>query len=348
MGLVLTASCPQHIRQAVDALARGDLVAFPTETVYGLGADASNEQAVARIYAAKGRPAGHPLIVHLAQASDMEHWAQDITPVARELASRFWPGPLTLILKRAPHVLDAVTGGQNTVGLRVPGHPVALELLKAFGHGVAAPSANRFGRLSPTTARHVVAELGEAVDLILDGGPCLVGLESTILDLSGPRHRVLRPGVLTRQDLGHILGEVPTSSHAHSPRVPGALPSHYAPRTPLRLVDATSLGLELQSWWRAGKTVAVLSMGPPPDLTEGRWWPMPPDPEAYGRLLYAHLREADATHSHLILVESPPATAAWEAVRDRLARAATGSRPVEARDAYPVPLFGQRRARYDV
>ena len=329
--MILNGDCPQAIERAVEVLRRGELVAFPTETVYGLGADATNGRAVARVFSVKGRPTEHPLIVHLAEASEIDRWAQDIPPVGWRLAERFWPGPLTLILKRAPHVLNAVTGGQDTIGLRVPGHPVALALLKAFGGGVAAPSANRFGRLSPTTADHVATELGDAVTCILDGGPCSVGVESTILDLSGARPRLLRPGGLTPADLAEILGEPPAARSADAPRVPGAMPAHYAPGTPLYLVDPAVLEPTLRALQAAGQAVAVLSMcPPPPDLTGDRWWWMPTDPKAYAHQLYARLREADASGSRCILVEQPPVTAPWEAVRDRLERASAGAGRVEA------------------
>jgi L-threonylcarbamoyladenylate synthase len=210
------------IERAVALLRAGELVAFPTETVYGLGADAANPAAVAKIFAAKGRPQDHPLIVHLDGAAQLDAWARDIPAYAFELAEAFWPGPLTLILKRQPGVPDAVTGGQDTVGLRVPGHPLALELLRAFGGGLAAPSANRFGRISPTTARHVREELGEAVAMVLDGGPCQVGIESTILDCTGGAPRILRPGMVGAPALGRVLGRMPGYGAAGGPRVSGS------------------------------------------------------------------------------------------------------------------------------
>jgi tRNA threonylcarbamoyl adenosine modification protein (Sua5/YciO/YrdC/YwlC family) len=198
-----------EVVRAAALLRAGELVAFPTETVYGLGADASNPGAIARIFAAKGRPADHPLIVHLPDAGQLERWAVDIPEAAHGLAAAFWPGPLTLILRRHPSVSDAITGGQDTVGLRVPNHPLALQLLREFGGGVAAPSANRFGRISPTTAAHVRDELGAAVSMILDGGPCAVGIESTILDLSAGRARILRPGMLDAAAIAAVLGYPP-------------------------------------------------------------------------------------------------------------------------------------------
>jgi L-threonylcarbamoyladenylate synthase len=254
-----------EVSRAADLLRAGELVAFPTETVYGLGADASNPQAVARIFAAKGRPADHPLIVHLPDTSHLHRWAVDIPEAAHKLAAAFWPGPLTLILKRHPSVSEAITGGQDTVGLRVPNHPLALQLLREFDGGVAAPSANRFGRVSPTTAAHVREELGDAVALILDGGPCTVGIESTILDLSGGEARILRPGMLDAEAIAGVLGALPfVGGTQNAPRVSGSLEAHYAPQTPLRLVEVKTLGEFAQRALDAGKSVAVLSAGAPP------------------------------------------------------------------------------------
>ncbi len=311
-----------EITAAAAVWRRGGLVAFPTETVYGLGADATNEQALARIFAAKGRPADHPLIVHLASSAELPRWARDIPPVAWRLAARFWPGPLTLIFRRAPGVSDLVTGGQDTVGLRVPGHPLALALLSAFGGGIAAPSANRFGRVSPTLAAHVVAEFGTVVDCIIDDGPCGVGLESTILDLTGPLPRVLRPGAVSRSALGEILGTAPEIGGAGAPRAPGRLASHYVPDTPLRLVTDAAAELAGRSALPEDKPVAVLALrtplAPPPNC---RWVGMPNDPEHYGQQLYARLREIDSWDCALVLVERPPAADGWEAVHDRLTRA---------------------------
>lgn len=321
--MALYGSTREEIAYAAGILRGGGLVAFPTETVYGLGADAANEHAVARIFAAKGRPADHPLIVHLGATDEIERWARDIPDSAWRLAERFWPGPLTLILKRAPGVPDAVTGGQDTVGLRVPDHPVALALLKAFGGGIAAPSANRFGRVSPTSAAHVIAEFGTAVDCVIDGGACRVGLESTILDLSGDHPRVLRPGAVMPDALAGTLGEPPTVRAGGAPRAPGCLPSHYAPDTPLRLVATAAIGPTVRSLLALGQSVAVLSVHPPATGQAGcHWLLMPADPWEYGHVLYARLREIDTWRCRCILVELPPATMEWEAVRDRLGRAA--------------------------
>lgn len=317
------------ISKAVQILRAGGLVAFPTETVYGLGADASNPEAVAKIFAAKGRPRNHPVIVHLAQPSQLQQWARDIPEPALQLARRFWPGPLTLILKRGPGVPDTLTGGQDTVGLRVPSHPLALQLLAAFGGGIAAPSANRFGRISPTTASDVEAELGDEVDLILDGGPCPVGIESTIVDCSGPEPVLLRPGHVSAEDLEAALGRPLAQAGAGSPRAPGTLASHYAPATPLVLVSAASLvGLPVRA---AGERVAVLARFAPAAEADHLVWVRAPDePQAYARALYANLRLLDRSGCSVILVEEPPPEARWAAVRDRLLRAAGGVPPSAA------------------
>ncbi|EYR61794.1 translation factor Sua5, partial [Actinotalea ferrariae CF5-4] len=256
-----------EVAAAVAALRRGELVAFPTETVYGLGADARDPDAVAKVFAAKGRPADHPLIVHLARAEQLDDWAVDVPEEARRLADRFWPGPLTLILRRHPLVPTAVTGGQDTIGLRVPRHPVAHALLEAFGGGVAAPSANRFGRVSPTTRERVVAELGDVVGTVLEGGDCEVGLESTIVDLSGDRPRLLRPGGISSAELAEVLEAAPTREGTGAPRTPGRLPSHYAPTTPVRVVDRDALDDAVAGAVEAGRRVVVLRVegdGPRP------------------------------------------------------------------------------------
>ncbi len=320
------------IEAAVHVLRTGGVVAFPTETVYGLGADALNPVAVERIFAIKGRPAHHPLIVHLADAAQLPHWARDIPKDAHTLARHFWPGPLTLILKRTPQVPDCVTGGQDTVGLRVPGHPVALALLRAFGGGIAAPSANRFGRVSPTTAAHVRAELGDDADMILDGGPCRVGLESTIVSLVGARPVILRPGAITAGQIEALLEvKIEELSGVETPRAPGMLKMHYAPRTPLRLVQAAQWEQELARQVVQGKRSAVLSTtresGAVPKATAH--FLMPADPGGYAQRLYAALREADHAGCDVILVPEPPPGEDWLAIRDRLTRAAEGGDEAE-------------------
>lgn len=309
-----------EVRRAAEILKRGGLVAFPTETVYGLGADASDAAAMARLYAVKRRPADHPVIVHCADAQTAFEWAREVPEAARKLAAKFWPGPLTLILKRSPRAADFVTGGQDTVGLRVPRHPVAQALLKAFGGGVAAPSANRFGRISPTTAEHVRADLDGDVDLVLEGGASEIGIESTIVDLSGTRAVLLRPGAIGRAALEAALGArilEKGAAFAASPRHSGGLERHYAPRTPARLVAPHALDREIDA---SGARVAVLAFSRP-DARVAIWRRMPRDPRAYARKLYATLRVLDDSGCEAILVERPPQTPEWIAVNDRLRRA---------------------------
>lgn len=313
---------------ATDAIARaaaildsGGLVAFPTETVYGLGADAANPEAVRRIFEAKGRPADHPVIVHVADAVDLGAWARTVPETARQLAHAFWPGPLTLIVARAAGVSDTLTGGQDTVGVRVPSHPVAQALLRAFGRGIAAPSANRFGRISPTTSDHVRAELGERVDLVLDGGQAEVGIESTIVDVSGERPALLRPGMIGAAELEAVLGQ-PLSRPTHeSPRVSGALAAHYAPSTPLTLLAARDVdALAISS-----RRIVILARRPAPENACATWIEAPIDATSYAHDLYARLRVLDAGGFERIVVEMPPDDPAWAAVRDRLTRAAAGA-----------------------
>jgi len=313
-------------------LAAGELVAIPTETVYGLAADASNPQAVAKIFAAKGRPADHPLIVHIGDIAQLGKWARDIPQAAYTLAERYWPGPLTMILKRQPGVSDAVTGGQDTIGVRMPRHALTLSLLKAFseiGSGaVAAPSANKFGRISPTRASHVKDDLGNEVAMILDGGECEVGIESTIIDLSRGVPIVLRPGAVTLEEIEALLGQhADAQTTTPAPRVSGALAAHYAPRTPLRLVAGDALLAQVDAYARKGQRLAVLAFHVSPlhhDDTV-RWFAAAHSAPHYARDLYANLRLLDAVGADCILVEMPPATEAWRAVADRLGRAAVGS-----------------------
>ena len=312
----------QEIEKAAQILRDGGLVAFPTETVYGLGADASNPAAVRKIFAAKGRPADHPVIVHIADTSDLKHWAAEVPRAAWVLAEKFWPGPLTMVFKRAAKVSDLITGGQDTVGLRVPSHPVAQRLLKAFGGGIAAPSANRFGRLSPTTAQHVRDEIGTAVDLVLDGGASGVGIESTIVDLTREIPAILRPGHITAQQIADVLLTPLGESVAGRPRVSGSLDSHYAPTLPLKIVNPD----EIENYVRArpGTPIAVLSRrGRPRDSKATLWQVAPETPDDYARLLYGTLRRLDVSGCRLIVVEALPALPEWVAIRDRLGRAAT-------------------------
>jgi L-threonylcarbamoyladenylate synthase len=307
-------------------LREGELVAFPTETVYGLGADAGNPDAVRRIYAAKGRPTGHPVIVHITGAHDLDHWARDIPDGARTLARAFWPGPLTLILPRAAGVADAVTGGQASVGLRVPSHPVARALLNAFaaqgGHGIAAPSANRFGHVSATTAQHVADDFGDSVSLILDGGASDVGIESTIVAFTGAQPMLLRPGALDTAAIESILGTALRLPYDGAPRASGTLASHYAPKTRARLVAEHTLLPEIEQHLSRDESVAVFArLAQKPVDFDGSWISAPRDSEGYARVLYAALRQLDAAHADTLLIEDVPDTAAWRAVRDRLTRA---------------------------
>ena len=302
-----------EVRRAAQILRAGGLVAFPTETVYGLGADASSEKAVARLYEVKRRPADHPVIVHFQKPHHAFRWARDLPWAAAELAERFWPGPLTLILKRSALAKDFVTGGQDTVGLRVPSHPVAQALLREFGGAIAAPSANRFGMVSPTTPAHVRQDLGQDADLVLDGGPSEVGIESTIVDLSSENAVLLRPGSITRKQIEKI---VPVTDERSSVRHSGGLERHYAPRTPARMVPVHALDKEISR----GKSVAVLAFSRPDERVDF-WLRMPRNPQAYAQKLYAALRELDGAGCEQILVEAPPDTAEWAAVRDRLKRA---------------------------
>jgi L-threonylcarbamoyladenylate synthase len=300
--------------EAVAVLRRGGLVAFPTETVYGLGAAARDPAAIRRIFDAKGRPADHPVIVHVRGAADLDRWAIDIPELARSLARRFWPGPLTLVLRRHPDVPLEVTGGQDTIALRAPDHPVALALLEAFGDGIAAPSANRFGDVSPTTAAHVALDLGDRVDLILDGGPCVVGIESTIVDLTGSRPRLLRPGGLPLEALEAAIGDIELAPRV-SPRAPGTLPSHYAPRARVVVVAEE----DLLGAAAAHRGAAVLGPRPIPGHPHVL---LPEDATAAARRLYAALREADEAGYGTVLVPLPKEAGLGRAIGDRLRRAA--------------------------
>jgi L-threonylcarbamoyladenylate synthase len=313
-----------EIEAAVQALRDGDLVAFPTETVYGLGANAQNPAAVRKIFEAKGRPTHHPLIVHLDSPRYLHRWVREVPAQAMKLAERFWPGPLTIVMPRAPHVHDIVTGGQDTVAVRVPSHPMAQQLLTAFGGGIAAPSANRYGRLSPTRPEHVRDELGEAVRIILDGGECQIGLESTIVACEGERVRLLRPGAVTASQLIEALGELALGPDAQSPRVPGSTPSHYAPITPMAIVPAGEIDAQAAALSQGGRRIAVLAQRLP---LKGHkyvtWINAGRRPEQYAQDLYANLRTLDKAGCQRILVQDVPRDERWDAVRDRLLRAAS-------------------------
>jgi L-threonylcarbamoyladenylate synthase len=310
-----------QIEEAVHLLNAGQLVAFPTETVYGLGADATSPAAVARVFAAKGRPRRHPLIVHLSGLAAAREWASGMPNAAVRLVEAFWPGPLTLVLPKSEHVLAAVTGGQTTVALRAPAHPVARALLAAFGRGIAAPSANRYGRISPTRVEDVREELGERVALVLDGGECEVGLESTIVACLDGQVTLLRPGAISRSQIADVAGRVSDPDRS-SPRAPGRHRSHYAPGTPVSIADAAVLGSAIGRALAAGQRIAVLARSVAPVSCERLVWrQMPTHPASYGRSLYAALRQLDATGAKRIFVEAVPGDEAWAAVSDRLARA---------------------------
>jgi len=297
--------------RAAGVLREGGLVAFPTETVYGLGADAENESAVRRIFRVKGRPSGHPLIVHLPDAGALGLWAGAVPAHAGALAERFWPGPLTLIVKRGARVSPVVTGRQDTVALRVPGHPLALGMLRKFGGGVAAPSANRFGKVSPTTADHVAADLGGDVDLIVDGGPCAVGVESTIVDLSSDRPAILRPGAVTREAVEEAIGESVAAPGQSAVRAPGRMESHYAPRAKVVLAAPEEVERKAGELRGQGLNVVVLDL--------------PKSVEVAARHLYALLRDADARGADAVVVAAPPESGLGLAILDRL-RKASGPR----------------------
>lgn len=315
-----------EIEAAVEVLRAGELVAFPTETVYGIGANASNPAAVRKIFEAKGRPADHPVIVHLDSARYLHRWVSEVPPVALKLAERFWPGPLTLVMPKASNVHDVVTGGQSTIAIRVPAHPMAQQLLTAFGGGIAAPSANRYGRLSPTRPDHVREELGSAVKLILDGGECSIGLESTIVSCLDSRARLLRPGGVTLAQLKTLLGEVDVGPAPDSPRVPGSTPAHYAPLTPLELIPIEKLEATVTELAGIGQKVSVLAMRPPLRAHRNATWINAGKKlETYAHNLYAHLRTLDKVGAQKILVQQVPADERWDAVRDRLTRASASS-----------------------
>ena len=323
--MILPGSDPAAIAQAVQALRAGELLGLPTETVYGLAADADNAAAVAQIYSAKGRPSDHPLIVHVASSTQVARYAAQVPDFAQRLMDAFWPGPLTLILPRRPGVAAAAAGGQDSIGLRCPSHPVAQALLRACGLGLAAPSANRFGRVSPTTAAHVQAELGSAL-LVLDGGPCPVGIESTLVDCTRGAPVVLRPGQITREQLqaacGRSVGQ-PGEPDAAAPRASGTLESHYAPQARVRLMQADELAQRVQALGTLANNLALWSREPPPQLGAGVLWrAQPPRAQDAARELFATLRELDLHGVQQIWVELPPETPDWEGVRDRLKRAA--------------------------
>lgn len=319
-----------RITAAARILCDGGTVAFPTETVYGLGADVTNPDAINKIYRIKQRPIDHPLIVHIGNISHLHYWAQAIPEPAWKLARHFWPGPLTLILQRnRHHILDSITGGQDTVGLRIPAHPIALALLNALGpdKALAAPSANRFGRISPTTAAHVQEELGSAVDMILDGGACEVGLESTIISFCDQSPRILRPGGIASSALESILDSpvIPAHDTEQTIRISGSLPAHYAPATPLKTYSTDRIWDNASALAARGLSVLVITWS---DINKSqpahqsiKQFSMPADPIAYGKQLYAKLRQFDRAAFDYMIVEAPPNHSDWSAIADRLQRA---------------------------
>lgn len=326
------APTPESISHAVSVLRRSGLVAFPTETVYGLGADATDDVAVRRIFEVKGRPSDHPLIVHLADASQLAQWVIEVGSRAQVLADAFWPGPLTLLMERSSSVSSIVTGGRSTVGLRVPDHPVALELLQSFGGAVAAPSANRFGRVSPTSAEHVSADLGDSVDVILDGGPCRVGVESTIVDLTGDRPTVLRVGGIPIDRLEEVLGEEVTVVVAAEPadggaRAPGMLEAHYAPSAKVVLAAEHDLtDVLLKELRLAEGPVGVLAPSTQAVLPDGVIELEPAGgSDEYAAVLYSRLRQADRLGLEVLVCIPPPRVGLGLAVVDRLRRAAAST-----------------------
>jgi L-threonylcarbamoyladenylate synthase len=314
-----------NIEKAVEFLRQGRLVAFPTETVYGLGADAKNPEAVKHIFAAKGRPADHPLILHIPDKAVLEDWAIEIPEIAWKLADRFWPGPLTIVLKKHPDVPMEVTGGQNTVALRVPNHPVALSLLKAFGGGIAAPSANRYCRISPTQASHVEEELGDSVDLILDGGACQVGLESTIIDVSAGQPLLLRPGQISKSEIEELLQvKLVLPENNEQIHAPGMMEVHYAPITTTILCNAGQIQNIQQgvAFKRKYNTAVMACCAKIEQAPNSHVVIMPKSAGDYAHVLYGTLRELDNSGVDIILVEQPPQTEEWRAVNDRLTKAA--------------------------
>ena len=329
---------PLQIAKAATILEQGGLVAFPTETVYGLGADAENPDAVAAIYAAKGRPSNHPVIVHLSPEANLSYWVKEIPEAAQKLIHAFWPGPLTLILKRSDHIPDAVSGGQDSIGVRCPSHPVAQALLRAFKNGqggIAAPSANKFGRVSPTTAQHVRDEFanelqpGGLIGMVLDGEQSQVGIESTIVDLSrlsthGPV--LLRPGHISVEQLTQVLGQAPALPEldGSTPRASGTLEAHYAPRTPVVIVGSEKMAQVLLDLHDAKRKVAILHYSPI-NLPDGAAIGLSENAALYAYALYSSLRALDQENADVILVEAPPAGPQWHGVHDRLKRAAHDS-----------------------
>lgn len=314
------------INFATKLLKDGALVAFPTETVYGLGADANNPDAIKKVFNLKGRPADHPLIVHLATASQLPLWARDIPQTAWQVAEHFWPGPLTLILLKQEQVSPLITGGQDTIALRIPNHPIALQLLQNFGSGLVGPSANKYGRVSPTSAMHVAMDLGNNVNAILDGGESNIGIESTILNLTGSKPMIMRSGAITAAAISAVLGEEVVYNSDHKPqiRTSGSHESHYAPVTKVSLLNINEILNTIKNLPLQTKFSVISFNDRPTDLDSAIYWQQVAiDPVPYAHNLYANLRNHDLLNNSLILIEKPPTNEQWLAILDRLTRASS-------------------------
>lgn len=325
------------IQRAVRHLRDGQLVGIPTETVYGLAADAKNESAIEALFKAKGRPSSHPVIVHIANMSKLSEWAENVPPEALELGTKFWPGPLTMVLRKKEEISKKITGGQDTLAIRVPRHPITRKLLEDFGGGLVAPSANKFGRISPTRAQDVLNEFGDEISYVLEGGPCTVGIESTIVDLSCGGARVLRPGMISREEIEETLSllmepsigiSTPDSTDNDGTliRAPGLLKSHYAPRTPLHLVSPERLNSTVMRLQSEGKRIAVMSFQAAPEIGVNRetvWLEVETDPISFARDLYMNMRRLDGYNCDIILAEETPEADEWLGIIDRLKRAST-------------------------
>lgn len=330
------------IEKAAELIQKGELVALPTETVYGLGALARSDASIEKLYLAKGRPSDHPVIVHICQPEQINEWACDIADDAMKLAEAFWPGPLTMILKKKASVSYKITGGQDTVALRIPSHPLTLATIEKVGSGIAAPSANKFGRLSPTTALDVHREFGDEIAYVLDGGACDIGIESTIVNLTGDNPEILRPGHIGKTALEEVLGKevrsrfeadganreaLESQSIKETVRVPGALPQHYAPVKPLYLVKTKELAPALAKLESEGKRVSVLAFTEAPSGNEAPWLVADKNAQEFAQKLYSRLRELDASLCDCILVEAPPtdtdSVQGWAGIKDRLTRASS-------------------------
>ncbi len=308
----------EQISRGIQCLRRGGIIGFPTETVFGLGADAANANAIARIYEAKSRPREHPLILHLGELRDLERWVHEVPTSAESLANKFWPGPLTMILKAEPNQGREFRGDNNSVAVRVPAHPVAQALIRGLGNGIVAPSANRFGRLSPTTAQHVSDELGEKIDMVIEGPTCPIGIESTIVDLTEKVPVILRPGHIDEKQISQALGQEVLTVESKTNKAPGSYPVHYAPNTPLTVLYRDDMEKFLHNDAN-GISVAVLGRSKRPYFSSAAVWQVAPfSPAAYAQNLYGLLRRLDHSGCDLIAVEEPPHRMSWFAIHDRL------------------------------